>query len=326
MTTKAELSRLKRVELRDCWEREDTDFTPWLAQEENIALLGETIGIELEVQQEEAPVGPFRADILCRDTANDELVIVENQLERTDHVHLGQTLTYAAGLDAVTVIWIAAQYTEEHRATLDWLNRITDDGFRFFGIEIELWRIDDSPVAPKFNLIAKPNDWSKTLKETAGRRGPLTEGQRAQVAFWSEFGAFLADEGAKFKPPKPYHSNWMGWGIGRTGTQLVVVANAGEISIAVDIDTGMHPGWYDQLSSDREDIEAELGFALTWRDKPGNRWNQIKVGKVADTRAAEERAEIFGWMLEHMVAFDRVFRPKLKGMGDGPVGEPSPVD
>ena len=124
MTTKAKLGRLQRVELRECWEREDTDFTPWLASEENIALLGEAIGIELEVQQEEASVGPFRADILCKNTASSELVIIENQLERTDHGHLGQTLTYAAGLDAVTIIWIAARFTEEHRAALDWLNRI----------------------------------------------------------------------------------------------------------------------------------------------------------------------------------------------------------
>ena len=135
------LGRLEKLDLRTHWKREATDFTPWLAQEENIQLLSETIGIELEVQSQEERVGPFSADILCKDTINDQYVLIENQLERTDHGHLGQLMTYAAGLDAVTIIWIAQKFTEEPRAALVWLNRITDDTFTFFGIEIELYKI-----------------------------------------------------------------------------------------------------------------------------------------------------------------------------------------
>src|SRR5688572_15954584 len=134
---KLQLGRLERVSVRDCWVDEARDFTPWLAQEENIALLGEAIGIELEVAAQEKNVGPFRADILCKDTLDGRLVLIENQLERTDHGHLGQLITYAAGLDAVTVIWVADRFTDEHRAALDWLNRITDTDFTFFGLEIE---------------------------------------------------------------------------------------------------------------------------------------------------------------------------------------------
>jgi RecB family endonuclease NucS len=130
------LGRLEKVELRSFWKKEDRDFTPWLAQDENIQLLSETIGIELEVQSQEEGVGPFRADILCMDMANNHFVLIENQLEKTDHTHLGQLMTYAAGLDAVSIIWIAQKFTEEHRAALDWLNRITDSTFNFFGIEI----------------------------------------------------------------------------------------------------------------------------------------------------------------------------------------------
>src|SRR6476646_1010509 len=119
------LGRLARVELRQAWISEPGDFTPWLAQPENIVLLSEAIGIELEVESQERSVGPFRADILCRDTTDRHFVLIENQLERTDHTHLGQLLTYAAGLDAVSIVWIAARFTEEHRAALDWLNRAT---------------------------------------------------------------------------------------------------------------------------------------------------------------------------------------------------------
>lgn len=319
MTTKAQLGRLRRVELRDCWEREDTDFTPWLASEDNIALLGEAIGMELEVQQEEASVGPFRADILCKNTASDELIIIENQLERTDHSHLGQTLTYAAGLDAVTIIWIASRFTEEHRAALDWLNRISHESFSFFGIEIEVWRIGESEPAPKFNIVAKPNDWSKTVKEAAGRSGALTDGQKSQVEYWTEFGAFLEGKDARFKRPKPYPSNWMQWGVGRAGSGLLVIANAKDVLVAVQITNPDHPTWFQKLHEDKDEIEKELGFALEWQERPGKKHSRLTVRKKADTRTPEKRPAAFEWMLDRMDAIERVFRPRIKALDDSPL-------
>ena len=161
------LGRLTRVELRDIWLSEASDFTPWLAGEENLAVLSEALAIDLELEAQEKSVGPFRADILCKDIGTGAWVLIENQLERTDHNHLGQLLTYASGLEAVTIIWIAARFTEEHRSTLDWLNKITDDSFRFFGLEVELWKIGSSPAAPKFNIVSKPNDWSRSVAQAA---------------------------------------------------------------------------------------------------------------------------------------------------------------
>ena len=163
------LGRLERVELRDIWLSEASDFTPWLAQKENLDILGQTLGIVLELEALERPVGPFRADILCKDIGTDRWVLIENQLERTDHNHLGQLLTYASGLEAVTIVWIAALFTEEHRSTLDWLNRITDESFRFFGLEVELWRIGDSPPAP--------NSTSSPSRTTGRNRSPEARGQ-----------------------------------------------------------------------------------------------------------------------------------------------------
>ena len=164
------LGRLERVELREVWTTEDQDFTPWLAQETNLAVLSETLNMELVTEGIEQGVGPFRADILCQDTQDDSLVLIENQLERTDHTHLGQLLTYAAGLQTVTIIWVAATFTDEHRAALDWLNEITDNRFRFFGLEIELWRIGDSPAAPKFNVVSKPNEWTRSVSKASRHR------------------------------------------------------------------------------------------------------------------------------------------------------------
>ena len=140
----AELGRLKQVELRNIWENEAQHFTPWLAAEENLSVLADTLDMELELKDQEMDVGQFRADILCKNADGGSWVLIENQLERTDHRHLGQLLTYAAGLHAVTICWIAENFTEEHRATLDWLNEITDGRFQFFGLEIEVWKIGNS--------------------------------------------------------------------------------------------------------------------------------------------------------------------------------------
>ena len=169
-TAKTTLGRLERVELRKEWKTEAQDFTPWLTQPENLAVLSQTLNMDLETAGQEESVGQFRADILCRNTLDDSWALIENQLERTDHTHLGQLLTYAAGLQTVTVIWVASTFTDEHRAALDWLNEITDERFRFFGLEIELWRIGDSLAAPKFNIVSKPNEWTRSVSKASRHR------------------------------------------------------------------------------------------------------------------------------------------------------------
>lgn len=180
------MGRLERVELRDFWKTKAGSFAPWLAQKESVTLLGETIGLELIVEGQEKDVGPIRADILCKNPAIDDRGIIENQLERTDTAHLGQLLPYGAGPNAVTIVRIAARFTAEHRATLDWLNEITDERFNFFGLEVELWRIGDSPAAPKFKVVSKPNEWTRTI--AGGARSAelqsLAEGKKTQVSFW----------------------------------------------------------------------------------------------------------------------------------------------
>jgi len=167
----ANVGRLERVELRDFWPSGASDFTRWLARDENLAILGETLGIDLKLETQQRPVGSFRAEFLCKDIGTDRWVLIENQSEWTDHGDLGKLLTYAAGLEEATFIWIAAHFTDEHRSTLDWLNRITDERFRFFGVEIELWRIGTSPVAPKLDIVSKPDDRSPSAAPPAAVLG-----------------------------------------------------------------------------------------------------------------------------------------------------------
>src|SRR3954452_4044087 len=157
------LGRLQTLDARAVWNHEATDFTPWLAEPENLKLLAEALHLgELEVEATEQQVGRFSADIVAREEG-ENLVLIENQLEPTDHRHLGQVLTYLAGLEGdATVVWIATKVLEEHRAAIDWLNSNTSDRFDFFGLEIEVLQIEGCmPAAPRFNVVAKPNDWSR---------------------------------------------------------------------------------------------------------------------------------------------------------------------
>lgn len=158
-TSISTLAFLEKVDVRLAWENESLDFIPWLA--DNLDLLSDAIGISLELEVTEKPVGVFNADILAKDIDTNSWVVIESQLERTDHSHLGQIITYASGLKAVTIVWIATAFMEEHRAAIDWLNEITDTSVKFFALELELWKIGDSPYAPKLNVVAKPNDWQK---------------------------------------------------------------------------------------------------------------------------------------------------------------------
>jgi len=318
------LSRLEKVQLRKYWQTEAGDFTPWLAQEENISLLGETIGVSLEVEAQEKEVGPFRADILCKDTTTDNWVLIENQLERTDHTHLGQLLTYAAGLNAVTIVWIAERFTDEHRAALDWLNEITDESFNFFALEVELWRIGDSPLAPKFNIISKPNDWTKNISGAAKSmsNSALSETKLLQHDFWKEFCAFLDQSSSKLRTAKPQPQHWLNVALGRGGARLVAIASTwnsetnkggiGEIRAEVEFFHKNSKVFYTLLEKQKEEIESELGSNLIWYNPENAQVCRIYLRKTADISLREEWGEQHAWLKEQLEALYRIFSRRVK--------------
>ncbi len=328
------LGRLERVNLRDAWFGEATDFTPWLAQPENMALLGEAIGIELEVESQETNVGPFRADIVCRDTINSHYVLIENQLERTDHVHLGQLLTYAAGLDAASIVWVAARFTEEHRAALDWLNNATTSGFNFFGLEIELWRIGGSAMAPKFNVISKPNDWSKAVREQAagGQSGELTEFQRLHLEFWTQFHQYLEDRGSSIHSGRPSKDHWTNVAVGRTNFGLSAWNGMRDDRSGVNLsiagpDAKAHFG----LIRERhhalvEERLASLG-KLEWRPMPNAKESQILLTRQGTPTNKETWPDLNEWMASTLEAMHTLFSPIVKGLNAAEfVAEDVPAD
>lgn len=323
---KIELGKLEKVDLRNAWTSESEHFTPWLAQPENLSLLGDAIGIELELEAQEKNVGPFRADILCKDTATDHWVLIENQLEKTDHVHLGQLLTYASGLKAVSIVWVARKFTEEHRAALDWLNEITDDQFNFFGLEVELWRIGDSPVAPKFNIVSKPNDWSKTVAVGARevKTTGLSDSKVLQRDFWTAFGDVVKEKSAAIKTTKPLPQNWMNIPIGRSGMRLCAVASfwdsaAGnfsshELRAELVLDDNNSKTYFKQLETGKEQIEKEIGEPLTWHNPPEKRMCRIYIRKPTNLQDKSKWPEQHAWLLEKLDLFRKVFAERVKAL------------
>jgi len=321
MSTPA-LGRLEKVDLRNAWPSESGNFTPWLAQSENLKLLSETINIELELNAQEKNVGPFRADILCRDTASDDhWVLIENQLERTDHSHLGQLMTYAAGLKAATIVWIAERFTEEHRAALDWLNEITGERFAFFGLEVELWRIGNSSMAPKFNIISKPNDWTRTVQSSTAAGGEISEVKQAQLQFWIAFKNYMEQKKSFIRCQKPFPQNWTNHSIGRSGFHLASIASAWnsetntydpEIRVELVMDDNNAKKYFALLIGQKEQIELEFGQSLIWHNPSDTKAAKIYVRQAADFYDAEKWPEQHEWLRINLEKMHQVFAARIK--------------
>lgn len=308
------LGTIKKMELREVWASESSDFTPWLAKDENIALLGDTIGLDLEVESQEKNVGPFRADILARDLNANHYVLIENQLEQTNHNHLGQIMTYAAGLDAFSIIWIAKSFTEEHRAALDWLNRITDENINFFGIEIEVIQIGDSLPAAQFKVVAKPNDWSRSIKSSANN-AELTDIKIKQQEYWTEFKDYVAKQGSPFKVQKPLPQHWTNIALGRSNFHLSLTVNSVNniICINLEISGDEAKQRFDILKGEYEaESKAKISENLEWLRMNDKKVSMVKLAKSFNFLDYNSREEQFAWFIEHVVKFDKFFRSKVK--------------
>ena len=319
MTDQA-LGPLARVDLRDIWTTEANDFTPWLARPENLAVLGDTLGIELELEAQEQAVGPFRADILCKDSESEAWVLIENQLERTDHTHLGQLLTYASGLEAVVIVWIAASFTEEHRATLDWLNRITDSSFQFFALEVELWRIGNSPAAPKFNVVAKPNDWSRSVARAARSidESELPETRIMQRAYWDALNAALDQaKGPVSGARKPQLKSWMRYSIGKSDFSLgaAIAVTKRQIRTYLRIAGETPKASFHLLLEQADEIKQELGYPLVWNQEPTGRRGRVSVYlNDVDPRDEADWPRQHEWLVTRINDMHRAFAQRVKSL------------
>jgi len=291
MVVQLGLGKLQHLDPRKLWVTEAGHFTPWLAQ--NLTLLGEALGLDLELIGTETDVGDFACDLHARDTGRDRPVIIENQLEATDHRHLGQLLTYAAGLDAAVIVWISPEVREEHREALDWLNRRTDDRIEFFGVTLEAISIDDSKPAIQFRLVAFPNAWSKKLAMAASA-GEISE-KRLQ---YQEFFQTVIDDlrqnhrftNAQLAQPQ----NWYSFASGRKGFT--------------------YGGSY-FFYAKKDEIEKQIG-ALEWE-----RLDQRRACRISLVRSntgiedvSNQATAMKDWLVQSLLKIKAVFGPLIESL------------
>lgn len=280
-----DLGRLESVELRDVWLHEALDFTPWMLA--NADALSEALDMDLELDSAEHAVGGFSLDLIGRDRRSNELVIIENQLEMTDHSHLGQLLTYAGGTDPTNIVWIAARFRQEHRAALEWLNQRTDTTTRFFGVEVTAVRIDSSRPAPLFHVIATPNDWGKTVRTRAqAAEGGASERASLYAEFWEQFLAALRSRELGWtKARKGPAQNWFNMPSGTSGVEYSV--SFGKHGLRSEIYLGdrsesVNAQRFRAFLALRAGLEEAYGSALGFAPLDGR-----KASRIEDTRAGE---------------------------------------
>ena len=312
------LKQLTPVDISKVWETEPQHFTPWLAREENLTLLGNTLGMELELEAQEVNIGDFRADILCKNTEDDSWVIIENQLDPTDHKHVGQLLTYAAGLDASTVIWIAKTFRSEHSAMLDWQNRITDERYRFFGIEMKIWQIEDSARAAQFDVVSSPNNWTRGVSRDTQRAAnqELSDRRQWRMRYWTGLREFIVDNGSSVNCPTPTGSN-LRLSIGRTNFSVYacLASSKREIDIRLYMAGDFSKAHYHLLKEQQKEIHDEFGEPLEWNELPTSERSRINLSKE-DTDPLDENdwPQQYKWFTAKLERFDHVFRPRIRSL------------
>lgn len=269
------LGKIEDVALRHIWANEARDFTPWLAIQENLDYLGEVLGLNLVEAEQEVSVGSFSADLHCKIENDNRTVIIENQIESSNHDHLGKTIVYASGVNASVIVWIVKDARPEHVSAVEWLNEHTDSEIGFFLVEIHAIRIGDSVPAPQFKIIAQPNEYMKTVKTSGDKE--LTRSQLGRYEFWTRMNAFMEDNNVKLAVRKPNYDHWYDFKLGSSKYHLTVnlLDWEGKIRIALWISNSKEI--FDELYKNKDAIELKYGSALEW-----DRKDSQKASWVAD--------------------------------------------
>ena len=299
-----ELGNLKSIDLRQKWPREDKNFTPWLFKKENLTRLASVLNMELDPLETEMEVGQFYADIVCRNTTDNSLAVIENQLGKTDHDHLGKVLTYAAELNAFTVIWIAVDFTNEHRNTFDWLNKNMEERFQFFAVKLELIQIDNSSQAPKFTIIAKPKNWVP----------PAIEGDWRK-RFWSKFCEYLTEEINSSIAANSFQTNnldYLGFDIGKSKDQIWTAAwlNPNQKQVAANLHlAGVAKKHFSMLETHLENHQSE--FDREFKSWDGSSPYALGFHNNANLMNEEDWQDQFEWLRLNLEKLDEIFRSRV---------------
>ena len=306
-------SELKRIPLREKWPHEASEFTPWLA--ENIQMLGNALGMDIEIVDQEASVGDFSLDLLARDLGSSRTVVIENQFNRTDHDHLGKLLTYAAGFDASIVVWISEEVRDEHRQAMEWLNQRTDTETQFFAVIVEVLQIDESNPALNFKLVVFPNEWKKSKKQKTS-----TDLTPRQEKYRDYFQALIDElrENHKFtKARAGQPQNWYTFSSGIRGIGYgAQFAKGGKVLAYVNIYRdvrGNRLDLFDTLQKRNENIESNFDTPLEWNRAEEQQVSWLAVYRDGDIESSDgELEEIREWHIENLLKLKEVFQPEIE--------------
>lgn len=268
------IGKLEEVDIRELWKHEQYDFSEWLSKKENIENLNEILGLTLVDISKETYVGSYRCDLFAKDETTGIKVIIENQLEMSNHDHLGKIITYASGLDAKVVVWIVKEAREEHRSAIEWLNNNTNSNVNFFLIEIHAYKIGNSDNAPMFQVIEQPNDFIKNNKST-NSNDTMNKSQSQRVEFWNQFNNVLVERGKPFNVRKATTDHWYNVAIGTSDAHIDITLVNKDSVIGVELYITDNKELFDKLYQKKDEIEADLGLELDWR-----RLNNSKASRI----------------------------------------------
>ncbi len=300
------LSRLERVPLREVWDREDTNFTPWLAEDENLQLLGDALKMNIESAQCEYKVGRFSLDILAKDGNTNTDIIIENQYGKTDHIHLGQLITYASGCDAKTVVWLTEVVLDEHKSAMEWLNENSNEGVSFFLVKVEAYRIDNSLPAPRFEVVVSPNNWVRNIQRKISNVKGLSPLRQKQLEFWQGFAEHMGKV-KDFKPSTAMADNYYLLGTGFSlGSKLSLKIQEKEscLTCLVYLPKNLL-GLFDFLSKSDKKINKELGKDTKWirTEQAGKIEKNFSVDDIYDENKYQQ---YYKWLSDQAVVFKKV--------------------
>lgn len=268
------IGKLEEVDIRELWKHEQYDFSEWLSKKENIENLNDILGLTLVDISKETYVGSYRCDLFAKDETTGIKVIIENQLEMSNHDHLGKIITYASGVDAKVVVWIVKEAREEHRSAIEWLNNNTNSNINFFLIEIHAYKIGNSDNAPMFQVIEQPNDFIKNNK-SINSNDTMNKSQSQRLEFWNQFNNVLVERGKPFNVRKATTDHWYNVAIGTSDAHIDITLVNKDSVIGVELYITDNKEFFDKLYQRKDEIENDLGFKLDWR-----RLNNSKASRI----------------------------------------------
>ncbi len=309
---KEDLGKLEEVKIRSIWEHEQYDFSSWLAEENNINELGNVLNLSLIEVQTEQPVVNYRCDIICKDEFTGKNVLIENQLEPSNHDHLGKIITYASGLDATVIVWIVETARVEHSAAIKWLNDNTNMDISFFLIEIHAYKIGNSKPAPYFKIIEQPNGYTKQGKSISQNGGELKERHSKRLEFWTQFNDMIDACGAPFNKRKATTDHWYNVAIGSSDcyVSIELVNKLHKIRLSIYIPDNKE--LFDKFEAQKDVINAKVPFPLCW-DRLDNRKASLIYTYIdgLDFNNQDNYKDLMTTIIDYTICLKKVFAPYL---------------